>query len=626
MLKLPAANLIVTGTSSVTTLVPNGNIVFGGSGSDRTVTLTPAATQNGSTVITINVGDGTVVTSITFTLTVSAVNDAPTITAITDQTTTEDVATPALPFTVGDGETPATSLTVTASSSDKTLVPDANVVVFGNDISRTVTVTPAANQTGATTITLTVSDGAQTTSISFQVTVTGANDPPTIASITDQTTAESTATPAIGFKVNDPDNPPASLTVTATSSNLALVPVANISVAGSGEDRTVTVTPVSGVSGAATITLTVSDGVATAATSFQLTVTSVNDAPTITAIPAQTTPEDVPTGSLSFTVGDAETPAASLVVISSSSNKILVPDANIIITGSGSAARIVRVTPASNQNGSTTITLTVSDGTLTTQTTFSVTVTPVDDAPTIIAQKPLTIPEDTPITLKIEDFTISDPDAINGAYGLIIFPGANYTAAGNVVTPNKDFDGVLSVKVRATEGKLVSPDFTATIIVTDVNIPPVITSQRQVPMIITVNTSKPLNAVNDFIIVDPDSRPEEITLVVSEGTNYTVSGEDQNVITPTANYQGELEVVIRASDGKALSEPFTLKIDVRPPSADPLITGQTPLVIYEDNILTLQYEDLLVTDADDSDYPVGFTMTILPGINIPLAIVKLHQR
>ena len=76
-----------------------------------------------------------------------------------------------------------------------------------------------------------------------------------------------------------------------------------------------------------------------------------------------------------------------------------------------------------------------------------------------------------------------------------------------------------------------------------------------------------------------------------------------------------MEVVIRASDGKALSEPFTLEIDVRPPSADPLITGQAPLIIDEDNTLTLQYEDLLVTDADDSDYPVGFTMTILPGDN-----------
>ena len=84
-----------------------------------------------------------------------------------------------------------------------------------------------------------------------------------------------------------------------------------------------------------------------------------------------------------------------------------------------------------------------------------------------------------------------------------------------------------SVRVRVTDGKLVSPEYIAKIIVTDVNIPPVIASQRQNPMIIIVNTSQPLNAVNDFIIVDPDSkdRAEIFTLVVSEGTNYTVSGQ-----------------------------------------------------------------------------------------------------
>ena len=33
----------MSGSSSNTTLVPNGNIVFGGSGANRTVTVTPAA-------------------------------------------------------------------------------------------------------------------------------------------------------------------------------------------------------------------------------------------------------------------------------------------------------------------------------------------------------------------------------------------------------------------------------------------------------------------------------------------------------------------------------------------------------------------------------------------------------
>ena len=45
-------------TSSNPTLVPNANIVFGGSGANRTVTLTPAPDQTGNSTITLNVSDG----------------------------------------------------------------------------------------------------------------------------------------------------------------------------------------------------------------------------------------------------------------------------------------------------------------------------------------------------------------------------------------------------------------------------------------------------------------------------------------------------------------------------------------------------------------------------------------
>ena len=139
-------------------------------------------------------------------------------------------------------------------------------------------------------------------------------------------------------------------------------------------------------------------------------------------------------------------------------------------------------------------------------------------------------------------------------------------------------------------------------------------SQRSDPLIITVNDSRLLSAVNDFVITDPDSEPEDLSLLISEGTNYTVSGQGLNTITPTANYTGRLEVIVRPSDGKAIGPPFTLKIDVRLPSADPLITGQNLLIVDEDSPFTLQFEDLLVTDADDPDYPVGFTMKLSAGV------------
>src|SRR5439155_22843232 len=81
-----------------------------------------------------------------FLLTVNAVNDAPTISIIAAQTISEDTATGALAFTVGDVETAAGSLTVTGSSSNTTLVPNANIVFGGSGANRVVTLVPAANR------------------------------------------------------------------------------------------------------------------------------------------------------------------------------------------------------------------------------------------------------------------------------------------------------------------------------------------------------------------------------------------------------------------------------------------------------------------------------------------------
>src|SRR5262249_51225661 len=65
------ANLQLSAASSNAGLVPIGNIVFGGSGANRTVTVTPAAGQTGSATITVTVNDGPNNTSTNFVVTVS---------------------------------------------------------------------------------------------------------------------------------------------------------------------------------------------------------------------------------------------------------------------------------------------------------------------------------------------------------------------------------------------------------------------------------------------------------------------------------------------------------------------------------------------------------------------------
>jgi hypothetical protein len=108
-------------------------------------------------------------------------NTPPTISDILDRTTPEDTPTGAIAFTIGDAQTSAANLALSKSSSNESLVPLGNIVFGGSGASRTVAVTPAANLTGTAMITVTVSDGIDSTSDSFELTVTAVNDPPTAA-------------------------------------------------------------------------------------------------------------------------------------------------------------------------------------------------------------------------------------------------------------------------------------------------------------------------------------------------------------------------------------------------------------------------------------------------------------
>jgi hypothetical protein len=88
-------------------------------------------------------------------------------------------------------------------------------------------------------------------------------------------------------------------------------------------------------------------------------VAPVNDAPTISATSDKTVKKNK---SLSFTidVGDVDNAASSLTVTKASTNTTVIPTANVEISGFGST-RTVKITPASNKTGTSTITLTVRD-------------------------------------------------------------------------------------------------------------------------------------------------------------------------------------------------------------------------------------------------------------------------
>jgi beta-propeller uncharacterized protein DUF5122 len=106
-------------------------------------------------------GSGSIVESVQ-----TAYVTPPTISSLPDTPTMKDTPI-TVSFTVGDTEVGASAVTVFTRSSNAAAVPTANLVLGGTGASRTLTITPAPHQLGATTVTLTASDGCLATSTSF---------------------------------------------------------------------------------------------------------------------------------------------------------------------------------------------------------------------------------------------------------------------------------------------------------------------------------------------------------------------------------------------------------------------------------------------------------------------------
>ncbi len=199
-------------------------------------------------------------------------NTPPVIFGPTNQTVRVTQSTGPLSFTILDAEDPATSLQLDKTSSNPSVISTANISFGGSSSSRTVNIT-AGSQTGSSTITIWVIDtGGKSNSAAFTVTVLPANTAPVISTISPTNTLINITAGPIPFTVGDAETPSSNLTVSAVSSNAALVPNQNISFGGSGSNRTVTIVPASGQIGVAPITVIASDGTNTATSSLALMV------------------------------------------------------------------------------------------------------------------------------------------------------------------------------------------------------------------------------------------------------------------------------------------------------------------------------------------------------------------
>lgn len=165
-------------------------------------------------------------------------------------------------------------------------------------------------------------------------------------------------------------------------------------------------------------------------------------------------------GPLGFTIQDTEIPESSLVVTATSSNTTLLPNANIILGGTG-ASRTITLTPAAGQWGLTQVSVQISDGVYSVTDTFDLRVIPdPNDPPNNISLSNLSVEENTPLGTIMGQLAAIDPDlwdthtftlvagfgsTDNGAF---IITGDKLRVAGLIDYETKTS---LSIRVRATD-------------------------------------------------------------------------------------------------------------------------------------------------------------------------------
>ena len=136
----------------------------------RYLEITPKENAHGETDITVTVNDGIDEVSTTFKLTVNAVNDPPTISAVEPIEINEDQMV-SFTVTLTDIDTAPEELKITGNAANAALLPSDNITSTGEGLTRTVTLSPGANMGGKTKVTLSVNDGDNTVSTETELTV-----------------------------------------------------------------------------------------------------------------------------------------------------------------------------------------------------------------------------------------------------------------------------------------------------------------------------------------------------------------------------------------------------------------------------------------------------------------------
>ncbi len=291
----PPINLTVNVANSAPASVTNTATVAGGGELNTANNAASDVTTIGSgpdlTIAKTHTGNFTQgQTGATYAITVRNVGAGPTAGTVT---VTDTLPTGLTATAFGAGPTDGWNCTLTPLSCER-----SGALAAGQSYPAiTLTVTVASNAPANETNTATVAGGGDVnpnnnTATDPTTILPAANLAPTLDLIADRSILEDAGPQTVNLTgISAGPNETQVLTVSATSNNLALIPNPTVTYTSPNATGSLAFTPVANASGAATITVTVQDnggtangGVDTFVRTFTVTVTAVNDAPTLDAI------------------------------------------------------------------------------------------------------------------------------------------------------------------------------------------------------------------------------------------------------------------------------------------------------------------------------------------------------
>jgi hypothetical protein len=133
------------------------------------------------------------------------------------------------------------------------------------------------------------------------------------------------------------------------------------------------------------------------------------------------------------------------------------------------------VAPSADFYGDLAVPITVTDGVLESAVfPLTITVTPVNDPPSVNGQFPLETLERTPVEITTAHLVLSDPDNNAAELSVRVLDGAGYQRVDNTITPEPGVVGAMIVRLVVNDGELNSAVFNLTVQVRADNVPPVI--------------------------------------------------------------------------------------------------------------------------------------------------------